>query len=135
LPFIVDVDSWPISAHGSSPSWRLFSNTVSAQKKNGKPAKVRGLPTTASADDPMDLSGLEDEIASAMKRLDQDLSMLRTGGRFNPETLENLRVSLSKDRKKSARLRELAQVLPKGGRSMTIVVGDKEVRGLDSRAS
>jgi ribosome recycling factor len=38
-----------------------------------------------------------------------------------------LRVHLIKDNKASERLRDLAQVLPKGGRNLMILVGEKEV--------
>ncbi len=62
-----------------------------------------------------------------MDKLKNDLSKLKTGGRFNPEVLENLRVHLVKDSKKSERLGDLAQVLPKGGRMLTILVGEKDV--------
>lgn len=41
--------------------------------------------------------------------------------------LENLRVHLVKDSKASERLGDLAQVLPKGGRSLMILVGEKDV--------
>lgn len=61
-----------------------------------------------------------------LERLKNDLSKLRTGGRFNPEVIENLRVHLVKDSKASERLGDLAQVLPKGGRSLMILVGEKE---------
>jgi ribosome recycling factor len=62
-----------------------------------------------------------------LKKLENDLSKLRTGGRFNPEVVENLRVSLKKDSKKTERLGDLAQVLPKGGRMLMILVGEKDV--------
>jgi ribosome recycling factor len=78
-------------------------------------------------DDPYDFSTLEEGISKALDRLKNDLSKLRTGGRFNPEVLENLRVQLIKDSKASERLGDLAQVLPKGGRSLMILVGEKEV--------
>ena len=55
------------------------------------------------------------------------MSKLRTGGRFNPEVLENIKVHLIKDSKASERLGVLAQVLPKGGRSVMILVGEKDV--------
>jgi ribosome recycling factor len=70
---------------------------------------------------------LSEGISKVLERLKNDLSKLRTGGRFNPEVLENLRVHLSKDSKASERLGDLAQVLPKGGRSLMILVGEKEV--------
>lgn len=80
-----------------------------------------------TVDDPFDFSTLDEGIRKALEKLKNDLSKLRTGGRFNPEVLENLRVHLSKDSKHSERLGDLAQVLPKGGRSLMILVGEKDV--------
>jgi ribosome recycling factor len=78
-------------------------------------------------DDPYDFSTLNAGIEKSLEKLKDDLSKLRTGGRFNPEVLENLRVHLVKDSKASERLGDLAQVLPKGGRSLMILVGEKDV--------
>jgi ribosome recycling factor len=78
-------------------------------------------------DDPFDFSILDEGVRKALEKLKNDLSKLRTGGRFNPEVLESLRVHLNKDSKHSERLGDLAQVLPKGGRSLMILVGEKDV--------
>lgn len=78
-------------------------------------------------EDPHDFSTLEAGITKSLEKLERDLSKLRTGGRFNPELLENLKVVLRKDAKESFRLGDLAQVLPKGGRSIVLLVGEKEV--------
>jgi ribosome recycling factor len=77
--------------------------------------------------DPFDFSTLEAGIAAAIHRLKSELSKLGTGGRFNPAVLENLRVQLLKDSKATERLGDLAQVLPKGGRSVMLLVDEKEV--------
>jgi ribosome recycling factor len=66
-------------------------------------------------------------IDKTLEKLNADLSKLRTGGKFNPELLEDVRVHLIKGDKKSIRLGELAQVLPKGGRSLMVLVGEKDV--------
>lgn len=87
------------------------------------------------ADDPYDFSSLEAGIKKALEKLKNDLSKLRTGGRFNPEVLENVKVHLTKDSKSTIKLGELAQVLPKGGRMVTVLVGDKEVRCLGNYQS
>lgn len=58
--------------------------------------------------------------------MSDDLAKLRTGGRFNPELLESVRVSLSKETAETFKISELAQVLPKGGRSLMILVGEHE---------
>jgi ribosome recycling factor len=78
---------------------------------------------------------LQQGIDKSLEKLKNDLSKLRTGGRFNPEVLEALRVKLSKDGKESFRLGDLAQVLPKGGRSVQLLVGEQDVgyfRAIDS---
>jgi len=62
-----------------------------------------------------------------LEKLTADLGKLRTGGRFNPEILESVRVHLVKDEKGTERLGDLAQVLPKGGRTVMVLVGEKDV--------
>ena len=78
-------------------------------------------------EDPFDFSTLESGIKKSLEKLKTDLSKLQTGGRFNPELLESVRVQLSKDSKATERLGDLAQVLPKGGRSLMVLVGEKDV--------
>ncbi|KAL3448874.1 ribosome recycling factor-domain-containing protein [Aspergillus insuetus] len=113
---------------------RSFSSSQflskSKKKDNAKSASTSGSETKASqafalSDDPLDLSQLEDGIAAAVSRLKDDLSKLRVGGRLNPETIESLRVQLGKDTKDTAKLGELAQVVPKGGRMVTVLVAEE----------
>lgn len=78
-------------------------------------------------EDPYDFSTLETGIKKALSKLQDDLSKLRTGGRFNPKLLESVRVQLKKDSKSSFRLGDLAQVIPKGGKSITVLVGEADV--------
>jgi ribosome recycling factor len=91
-----------------------------------KPATEKTIAEPEVAD-PFDFSTLEAGIATALDRLKYELSKLGTGGRFNPAVLESLRVNLEKDGKVTERLGDLAQVLPKGGRSVMLLVGEKEV--------
>jgi hypothetical protein len=105
----------------------------SKKKDSAKSASTSGSETKASqvsalSDDPLDLSQLEDGIAAAVSRLKDDLSKLRVGGRLNPETIEGLRVQLGKDTKDTAKLGELAQVVPKGGRMVTVLIAEESVR-------
>lgn len=109
---------------------RNFSSNLILFKKKGRAereAEEAAAESQTEVEDPYDFSTLEDGISKALDKLKNDLSKLRTGGRFNPEMLENLRVHLSKDSKATERLGDLAQVLPKGGRSLMILVGEKEV--------
>jgi ribosome recycling factor len=104
-------------------------------KKKGKAEREKEEDEAASSksaevEDPYDFSTLDSGIEKVLSKLQNDLSKLRTGGRFNPEVLENLRVHLNKEGKNTERLGDLAQVLPKGGRSLMILVGEKDVSSL-----
>ena len=114
-------------------STRAFSTTYSVLKSGGKQnsknnvevasAKISSLPY----DDPFDLSDLESRLEQILSRLRDDLAELRPGGRFNPKVIEDLRVQLAKENKETERLGNLAQVVPKGGRSIVLYVGEEAV--------
>lgn len=116
---------------------RTFANSPTLYKKKDKGSKKasgsdsspQASPATGSSEgpDPFDLSHLETGISTAVSRLKDDLSKLRAGGRFNTATLEGLKVQLSKDIADSFKLGDLAQVVPKGGRMVTILAAEEEV--------
>lgn len=112
---------------------RSFHSSPVLKKKKEKPKKggdpVDSEPSKADAAniDAFDLSQLHDGIHDAVSRLKADLSKLRSGGRFNSEAIENLRVQLVKGAKETVKLGQLAQVVPKGGRIVTILVGEEDV--------
>jgi len=101
-------------------------------KKQGKEKEKKSKSATSDSEavgseDPFDFSTLSAGIDKSLEKLTTDLGKLRTGGRFNPEILEAVRVQLLKDEKGTERLGDLAQVLPKGGRSVMVLVGEKDV--------
>ncbi|OBT77192.1 hypothetical protein VF21_04089 [Pseudogymnoascus sp. 05NY08] len=111
-------------------SFRTLTTTPALYKK-GKNTAPRDSQKTGTKEapeewDPEDFSALRAGIAKANDKLSADLAKLRTGGRFNPEILENVRVHLDKDSKKTHSVGELAQVIPKGGRSVMLLVGEKD---------
>lgn len=111
-------------------SLRTLTTTPALYKK-GKNTAPRDSQKTGTKEapaewDPEDFSALRAGIAKANDKLSADLAKLRSGGRFNPEILENMRVHLDKDSKKTHRVGELAQVIPKGGRSVMLLVGEKD---------
>jgi ribosome recycling factor len=110
---------------------RCFTQTSITYKKSGKAAREEKNSSAAekssAVEDPYDFSTLEAGIQKTLTKLQDDLSKLRTGGRFNPELLEVVRVQLKKDNKKSERLGDLAQVVPKGGKSIVVLVGEADV--------
>lgn len=113
---------------------RTFSHTPLLLKKKGRAEREKeeeeAEKSSGVVEDPFDFSTLEAGIEKGLEKLKNDLSKLRTGGRFNPELLENVRVHLSKDSKATERLGDLAQVLPKGGRSLMVLVGEKDVSNI-----
>lgn len=110
---------------------RSFCKNASLLKKKDKTGRETDLDTCSSAQkselDPFDFSSLNSGIDDRFSKLKSELSKLRTGGRFNPELLENLRVALQRNIKKTERLADLAQVIPKGGRNLLIIAGERAV--------
>lgn len=109
---------------------RTFVSSPALYKKKDKAKQTTPQPdrdVNAKSEDPFDLSQLESGISTAVSRLKDDLSKLRAGGRFNTTSLETLKVSLSKDSHDNVRLGDLAQIVPKGGRMVTILVAEEEV--------
>lgn len=111
---------------------RQFTSSASLYKKKDKPKQKADESTTtepeSSAADPFDLTQLHDGVADALARLNHDLQKLRSGGRLNPEVIESLRVTVDKNSNETVKLGELAQVVPKGGRAVAIIMGDEAVR-------
>ncbi|KAJ5752362.1 hypothetical protein N7520_009279 [Penicillium odoratum] len=108
---------------------RSFTCSPTLSKKKDKAKKTSDTATASNpvaSEDPSDLSQLQTGISNAVARLKDDLSKLRAGGRFNTASLEGLKVQLSKDGHESVKLRDLAQVVPKGGRMVTILVSEEE---------
>ena len=114
------------------PSLQFFSTTPLYLKKSQRDEPNRTVQlafarSKAADDNPYDFSALEADIASALDRLEDDLSKLKPGGRFNPDVLDGLRVNLVKGSKESIKLGDLAQVVPRSGRTIVVLVGEADV--------
>ncbi|SLM40144.1 Ribosome recycling factor domain [Lasallia pustulata] len=120
----------PVPPPSTTSPRRHLSSTPTLLKRSGKhePRAADAVPTEKPKDDdPFDFSDLEEGIQKALERLKDGLGRLRAGGRFNPEVLEMLRVMLRKgEAAETVRLGDLAQVLPKGGRTVVVLVGEEE---------
>ena len=119
---------------------RTFANSPILYKKKDKGKKAPAASETQSSpatpsEDPFDLTPLQTGISNAVSRLKDDLSKLRAGGRFNTANLEGLKVQLSKDSHDTVKLGDLAQVVPKGGRMVTILAAEEEVSLIPSHSS
>lgn len=73
-----------------------------------------------------DLGDVEAEYGRVDERFDKRLQEFRVGGRFNPEVLGQLRVRPDRNSSQAFPLRELAQVVHRGGRSVSILVSDPD---------
>lgn len=127
------IRQWTIIRPNTPKPCRAFTTTSPLSKKGGNNKRVKEEvdPQTplGFADDPFDFSTLEVANAKNLEKLKNDLSKMGTGGRFNPEVLESLTVILDKSGSKlRIKLRDIAQIVPKGGRTVMIIVGEKDVR-------
>ncbi|KAM5477133.1 ribosome-recycling factor [Microsporum audouinii] len=122
---------------------RKFSQSSALLKKKASKDSSKDNDKAASSggavEDPFDFAPLHDSIKDAVTRLKEDLAKLRGGGRVTPEAIENIRVSLHKvggsdggkgkkaasPSKETVRLGEVASVIPKGGRTVSILVGEE----------
>lgn len=73
-----------------------------------------------------DLGDVEADYARVDERFEKRLQEFKVGGRFNPEMLGQLRVKPDRESAQTWPLRELAQVVHRGGRSVSILVSDAE---------
>ncbi|MCJ1387428.1 hypothetical protein MMC18_000271 [Xylographa bjoerkii] len=115
----------------TTPSSRDFSTTRPHLKKGQRDEPKRtvekaAVRSEAADNDPYDFSDLEAGIDRALDRLNDDLAKLKPGGRFNPDVLEALRVSLVKGSRETVKLADLAQVVPRGGRTVVVLVGEAD---------
>jgi hypothetical protein len=83
--------------------------------------------SSTSPQDPHDFTALEEDIAANLQTLQTKLAHLRTSTRLDPQRVEEIRVVLDKAGSQSLKLGDVAQVIPKGGRNMVVMIGDKDV--------
>ncbi|MCJ1320269.1 hypothetical protein MMC15_005607 [Xylographa vitiligo] len=120
----------PIPPQAATPP-RFFSTAPLLLKKSQRDEPKRTVEkatarSEAADNDPYDFSALEAGIDRALERLNEELSKLKPGGRFNPDMLEALRVSLAKGSRETVKLADVAQVIPRGGRTVVVLVGEAD---------
>ncbi|GAB1207749.1 hypothetical protein APSETT445_006479 [Aspergillus pseudonomiae] len=104
----------------------LFKKKDKTKSSSTSSPDARPPKAAVVSDDPYDLAQLHHGIAAAVCRLKDELSKLRLGGRLNTDAIENLRVQLSKGSKETLKLGDLAQVVPKGGRMVIVLVSEED---------
>ncbi|KAK9777462.1 putative Ribosome recycling factor domain-containing protein [Seiridium cardinale] len=81
---------------------------------------------TPNPEEPLDFADVQSRLAKASESPLETLKKLKTGGRFNPDLIGAVRVQPDKQDGASYPLRELAQVVPKGGRTISILVHEAD---------
>ncbi|KAF4963336.1 hypothetical protein F66182_18130, partial [Fusarium sp. NRRL 66182] len=119
-----------LQGHTFTTSAILSKKKDKAKRNDDADSSPAAAATTGGAggSDPFDFTQLQTGISDALTRLKEDLQKLRSGGggRLNPEVIEQLRVNLVKGSNETVRLSEVAQVVPKGGRAVAIIVGEED---------
>ncbi|CAM1504334.1 Fc.00g019250.m01.CDS01 [Cosmosporella sp. VM-42] len=139
-PFVTTLQAQPLR----QPSLRSFSTSVPLLKKRKiaapsnspkqKEAAAAAEPEhhdatkgpQANPEDPLDMSAVTAAYAPIDTHFKSQLSAMVHGGRFNPTNLGSLPVTV-KDESGPATfpLRELAQVVPRSGRTISLLVTEK----------
>ncbi|KAI1752657.1 ribosome recycling factor [Xylaria castorea] len=82
-----------------------------------------------SPDEPLDFADVESRLQKHAEHFKASLRQMQMGARFDPDAVGALRVAVSKKdkaEKEAYPLRELAQVVPRGGRAVSLLVHEAE---------
>lgn len=104
-----------IAAPSNSPTWEADKASSSSQ------------PSSTSDENPLDLTALIASYTPIDAHFKSQLQVLTHGGRFNPASLGALPVAIKEDDGSTATypLRELAQVVPRSGRAISLLLNDR----------
>ncbi|KAI0810145.1 ribosome recycling factor [Xylaria sp. FL0064] len=75
-------------------------------------------------EEPLNFADVESRLAKHAEHFRPSLKKMQTGSRFDPDTIGALRVTVNKKTGDAYPLRELAQVVPRGGRAVSLLVHD-----------
>ncbi|PHH73172.1 hypothetical protein CDD82_5617 [Ophiocordyceps australis] len=110
----------------STSSRRLKKRRVLAPIANNGPSDKEAQDNTPTAEqqatEALDPEQVRLLFKQCGQRFTQEMQTTVTGGRFNPLTLGALRVTLSN--KQTAPLSELAEIVPRGGRTVSLLLHD-----------
>ncbi|KAL6837634.1 succinic semialdehyde dehydrogenase [Trichoderma camerunense] len=106
------------SADSTAPSPSSSSSSSSSKADHGQP----------NPEDPLDFSSLTAAYVSIDAHFKTQLQAVLHGGRFNPDALGALSVAIKDDdgSKVTFPLRELAQIVPRSGRIISLLVNERE---------
>lgn len=98
---------------------------VQSNGKKGRGDKSRPPPSSSDFDHEaaFDLADVESKYKEVTERFEKRLQELKVG-RFNPEVLGQLKVQPDRHSPETYPLSEVASVVPRGGRNLSIIVSD-----------
>lgn len=135
-----------LSRASPSQAVRTFTSTPSNLKKrkiaapsnspvhNDAPSKSKQAPPSQSSagepdpENPLDFSSLHAQWAPVDAHFRSQFQTIARGGRFNPDSIGGLKVNVKDEEGEvmTFPLRELCQVVPRSGRTISLLVNDKE---------
>ncbi|KAI0857468.1 ribosome recycling factor [Xylaria cubensis] len=122
---------------------RAFHASPTSHKKKKeetqkKPAKSSSSTTTTTdvdegpkhpqpdPEEPLNFADVESRLQKHADHFTPSLKKMQTGGRFDPDAVGALQVTVNKKAGEAYPLRELAQVVPRGGRAVSLLVHEAE---------
>ncbi|KAI0895863.1 ribosome recycling factor [Annulohypoxylon nitens] len=116
---------------------RAFHTTPQWCRGKARPKQTPFLTAAAGAPDipgrhpppnpeePLDFADVESRIAWQNEHFESILKKLRSGGRFNPDVVGNLRIQPDRKDQTTYPLKEVAQIIPRGGRTISILAHEE----------
>ncbi|KAI0882166.1 uncharacterized protein GGS22DRAFT_191337 [Annulohypoxylon maeteangense] len=128
----------PRAFHTTAQRYKSFvrnnskDNSKSNSKGNSPSAEPSGAADTSSRhppanpEEPLDFADVESRVKSQKEHFEGVLKKLRSGGRFNPDIVGTLRIQPDRKDDTTYPLKEVAQVIPRGGRTISILAHEEE---------
>ncbi|KAI0096108.1 ribosome recycling factor [Nemania sp. FL0031] len=108
---------------GGKKSNGKAAESSSSNSNSGSPDDGHKIPQP-SPEEPLNFADVEARLSKQAEHSKASLKKLHTGGRFDPEVIGALKVPVDKRGVVSYPLHELAQVVPRGGRTVSLLVHD-----------
>ncbi|KAI3324790.1 ribosome recycling factor [Xylariaceae sp. AK1471] len=115
---------------------RADAGRATNNNSNGKPSPTESKNTTSTDDgpkhpqpspeEPLNFADVKSRLRKHAEHFRASFKKLHTSGRFDPDVIGALRVTVDKKEGIVYPLRELAQVVPRGGRAVSLLVHDDE---------
>ncbi|KAI1366231.1 ribosome recycling factor [Xylaria arbuscula] len=99
---------------------------AASNNNNNAPADEGGKHPQPSSEEPLNFDDVASRLQKHAEHFKAALKKMQTGSRFDPDAIGGLRVTVDKKTGDAYPLHELAQVVPRGGRSVSLLVHEAE---------